>query len=244
MKLFQSILLSLFFYCFYSFAHADIRIGTVLFYPPFIVSPNQGFDADLSNALCERLQVHCALIPMEFNELFTALNTGKIDLAIGGIIISNERRAHYIFSMPYIISKGDFLILNNSSVKSVSDLAGDRVGVLRGEQDGGVFYNYLETRYGKKLEIMQFDDMEDMITALTDHDITAAFTHESTALYWEQNGGGQFRILGEPMPVGNGIAIMALPENIELLQKINVQLKNMEDKSYLNLYNTYFTQEP
>lgn len=245
MKSFKALLLSIFFYSFStSPAYADLKVGTVFFYPPFVMSIGEGFDIELIQTLCQRIQENCQLIPMDFNQLFTALDSGKIDIAIGGITISKDKLAKYIFSLPYMLSKGEFLILKNNPTKSINELQGSKVGIIKGLQDGGLFYNYLLTHYDGQFQILQYDDMEDLITALNSGEITAAFTHESTTLYWTQNGGDQFKTLGNPMLVGDGIAIMALPNNAPLIQQINQQLQKMEqDNSYLNLYNTYFANE-
>ncbi len=44
--------------------------------------------------------------------------------------------------------------------------------------------------------------------------------------------------------VGQGIAIIALPKNANIMNKINQQIKQIEqEKYYLDLYTTYFANE-
>lgn len=225
-----------------SYADANIKVGTVFFDPPFVMSINQGFDIDLIRTIFQRMKMSYEIIPMDYNQLFTALNDGTIDIAIGGISIAPGREAIYIFSLPYMVSKGQFLILKNGAIKSVDDLQSGKVGVIRGEEQGGVFYNYLTTNYMDQFQIMKFDDMEDIITALSNKSIAAAFLNQPTAAYWEQNGGGQFKALGQPAIIGSGYGIMALSANATLIGTINQQLQGMEkDSTYLNLYGTYFS---
>ncbi|MDI9819789.1 MULTISPECIES: transporter substrate-binding domain-containing protein [unclassified Legionella] len=227
-----------------STANAEIKIGTVIFDPPFIISLDQGFDIDLIHALCKRCSLDCQLVPMDFNQLFPALESGEIDAAIGGITITPDRRTRYIFSLPYVLSKGAFLVLKNSSINSLADLKGKKIGVLKGEQDSSVFSDYLNQHYPNVFQSTNYNDVEDIIAALSNNTISAAFVHESTAVYWEQNGGGQFRALGNPMLVGDGIGIMSLSKNKGLIQQFNQQIEAMEkDGSYLTLYNTYFGNE-
>lgn len=64
---------------------------------------------------------------MDFNKLFPALDNGSIDLAIGGIVISQIRQQKYDFSLPYMLSKGQFLVTQNSNVQTVNDLKGQKV---------------------------------------------------------------------------------------------------------------------
>ena len=176
---------------------------------------------------------------MDFSLFFTSLSSGKIDLAIGGMTISNY--PGYIFSLPYKVSRGRFLITSSSKVASVSDLTGKKVGILLGEALSDAFYLYLVNNYNEQFQIKKYDDMEDIITALSQGKIAASFLHVSTAAYWEQNGGGQFKGLGPPIMLGNGIGILSTSAGAPLIQHINQQIQAIEkDNSYLILYNRYF----
>ncbi|MDP1603238.1 MAG: transporter substrate-binding domain-containing protein [Legionella sp.] len=218
-----------------------VRVGTVLYYPPYVLSMNEGFDIDLIRLLFQRLKLTYNLVPMDFNKLFTALDKGEIDIAIAGILISPDKEKKYIFSLPYMLSKAQFLILNTSPVKSITDLKGKQVGVIQGDESGGVFYNFLLNNYSGLFNIVKFPTIDSLITSLTNGSIAAAFAHKSTADYWLQNGGNQFKELGSSFLVGEGIAIMSTPANALLIQNINQQLELIEkDDSYINLYTTYF----
>lgn len=226
-------------------AHADITVGTVLFYPPFVMPGGSGFDIQFMQMICQRLQQNCQFKTMNFNELYTALNGNSIDIAIGGITIDSAPSTKFIYSLPYVLSKGTFLILkNNNAVQSLEQLVGKKVGIIKGNRDGGVFNNYLLTHFTDQFEIMQYDTMENLIAALTNGDIASAFTHESSANYWKLNGAGQFTTVGPALVVGQGIGIMSTPQNQLLIQQINQQIQQLEEESfYLNLYDTYFANE-
>ncbi|WP_176695294.1 transporter substrate-binding domain-containing protein [Legionella massiliensis] len=220
--------------------HAEIKVGTKVFYPPFVTSPASGFDIDLMKMICLRLKEECRFIPMNFNNIFSHLDQGKIDVAIGGISISLKRMEKYVFSTPYLVSKGQFLILKNSNINSVSELEGEEVGIIRGEDDGSAIYQILIKNYGSKFQIKQYNDVEDLISALSKQKITAAFIHRDAAIYWIENSGNQLQALGKPEVIGNGIGIIALPVNAPLIQRINEQLEAIEkDNSYLELYRIY-----
>ncbi len=231
-------------FCFFfsTLGYSDIKIGTPIYDPPFIISPNQGFDIDLSRLLCARLQQPCQLIQMNGKQLYQALQEGKIDLAIGGISISSARKVNYIFSLPYLLSEGQFLTLKRNNIQSVNDLKGTTVGVIRDELSGGIFYNYLVDHYQGQFRINQYDTVEDMFAALHDNNISAVFLYHTDTSYWNQNSSEIFKPIGPIVRVGEGIAIMALPQKAELIQDINKLLQQIEtDNSYLNLYKTYFS---
>lgn len=234
----------LFCFLFSSVSYSNIKVGTLFFDPPFVLSLGEGFDIDLTHLLCKGLNEQCTIIPMDFNKLYTALDDGTIDIAIGGISISPHREQHYIFTLPYMLCKRQFMILKSSTITSVNDLTGTTVGVIEGDPQGGVSYHYLLDTYGGKFKITQFNDMEDLVTALSNNQISAAFLHRSSVVYWVENGGGQFKEMGDVLTLGDGIGIMSLPKNQALIQRINQLLETMEkDNVYLSLYKTYFSQE-
>lgn len=246
MKFFKALTLFLFSSLFITVpAHASLKVGTVFFYPPFVTADGAGFDIDLIQIICRRMGEDCKLVRMEFNQLFVELNKGNIDIAVGGIMIfPREPENNYIFSLPYVLSKGTFLVAQKDNIQSINELVGSKVGVIKGKKGGGVFYDYLERNYPGQFKVQKYNRMDDMIEALRDGVIKAAFTHESTVVYWELNSSGKFKRFGSPLIIGDGIAIMSTPKNAPLIGKINEQLEKIENEpTYLNLYNTYFAQE-
>ncbi|MCL9683941.1 transporter substrate-binding domain-containing protein [Legionella maioricensis] len=238
------ILLLAFCFLFSTSGYSDIKIGTLIFNPPFILSLGAGFDMDLTRLLCKRLNEQCHFIPMTIDQLSNALHNGEIDMAIGGISISPTQKTDYIFSLPYMLSKGQFLVLSDGPYQSLNKLQGSTVGVVQDDLNGGVFYNYLQTTYHGLFKIQQYANVSDILSALNSKVISAAFLHRSVVNYWTQQDGSNLPPLGPIVLLGDGIAFMASPKNKELIDRINVLLKQMEqDNTYLNLYNTYFANE-
>ncbi len=227
-----------------SISSATITIGTLIFKPPYILSPGNGFDIDLAQLLCKRLQEPCTFIPMGMDELYKKLAKGKVDLAMGGIPISYSLKINFIFSLPYMLSKGQFLVLQNNPSTSVNDLGGQTVGVLRNILNGGVLYGYLLEHYKSLFQIKLYDDIEDVMADLHSKKISAAFLDRSSVNYWIQQGGKQFKSLGPVNTIGNGVAILALPKNKQLIDRIDNIIQDIEkDGTYSQLYNTYFAAE-
>lgn len=238
---------SLFFCVLFSSAphatNSPLKVGIAFFDPPFIFSPSEGFDIDLINRVCAGLQRRCQLIPMSHRQLFTAVSSGQVDLAIDAIFINPS--PNYIFSIPYLIGKGQFLILKNSPVRSVADLQGKRIGVIKGNPEGGAFENYLTQTYPGQFIITDYSSVNDLITALSARRVDAVFLRRSSVVYWTQNADRQFQSLGAVVTVGvAGMGVMSSPNNVALIQQVNVELQKMEkDNFYLTLYNTYLNAE-
>ena len=233
--------------CFFfsTFSYSAIRIGTLFYDPPFIISPNEGFDIELSRLICKHLELKCELIQMKGpQELYEALKNGDVDLAMSGITVSPARKKDYIFSLPYLLSKDQFLTLKNNHFNSIDDLEGTTIGVIHDELSGDALYSYLLKHYKNKFKINEYKTVEDMFAALSDKEISAAFLYRSDADFWNQNGNNLFKPLGATVILGEGIAIMATPEHAALIKRINKILVQIEgDQSYLSLYKTYFSNQ-
>jgi len=219
---------------------ADIKVGIIFFDPPLVVSPNQGFNVDLMKQICTGMKQNCQMVPKQWYELFPALNNREVDIIMGAFI-SPERAKNYIFSLPYMLSKGQFITLKDSGLTSLEQLKGKKVGLIKEETNSGIFHDYVQANFYNQFQVLDYDDVEDLMTALNNKTIDAAMMFNITAGYWIQNSDNTFVTLGSSFTIGEGEAIMALPDNIQLINMINQQIKQMEnDGVYLNLYQRYF----
>ncbi|WP_115220024.1 transporter substrate-binding domain-containing protein [Legionella donaldsonii] len=218
--------------------YATIKVGNPVYRPPFVFNQEEGFDIDLMKLLCQKINEDCEFHSMEFNNLYIALNEGKLDLAIGGITISQARKATYIFSLPYMESHGQFIALKNSGLKSISDLKGKKIGAVRGSD----YEDFLVNHYGLEFEIALYEGPVALIASLNQGDTDAIFSDSISMKYWRQTSDGVLVNVGDPMTVGGGFAIMALPQKADLIESINQQLLKIEkDGNYIKLYNSYLT---
>ncbi|MCC5013806.1 MULTISPECIES: transporter substrate-binding domain-containing protein [unclassified Legionella] len=230
---------------FVSSAYSEIKIGTLAYDPPFVISPTEGFDIDLSRLICKYLQEQCRLMQRaNTKQLYQALEEGKIDLAIAGITISQARQNNFVFTLPYMLNKSQFLTLKSNNINSINELKGTTVGVIRDQLSGGVLYNYLLNHYQKQFKINQYGNVEELLASLNNKTLSAVFLYRSDVNYWNQNGGDSFKPLGSVITLGEGLAIMALPKNNQLISRINAVLLQMENNNiYLAVYKTYFSNE-
>ena len=114
-------------------------VGTSLDYPPFAFRNAQfqpdGFDIAVIRSIADRLGVGTDVRDMAFDSLFSALDSGQVDVAIAAITVTNEREAVVDFSNIYWIGEEGILARDDSSITSIrtlSEMAGYRIGVQRG----------------------------------------------------------------------------------------------------------------
>ena len=224
-------------------SHAQtLFIGTTMHYPPFssIADKNDhffGFDIDLIGEICKRLKASCKFSPMNNNDLFSAIKTGKINLAVSAIIITDHRRQDFLFSLPYLESNGQFIASRESNINSPHDIINKRVGVRRGTPFKELALNV----YKNNVDILEFTEVSDLLEALTKNTIDVALMTVGAAKYWYANNSGLYKLIGTHLPVGEGYGIMANKSQDKLIEQINHALLDMEaDGTYLEIYTRYF----
>lgn len=219
-----------------------LTIGTPPFSPPFVMSVDNkghyiGFSVDIMSSICKRMGVTCQFKLLGFEETFTQVIDNKVDLAIGNITITPEREEYVLFSLPYLQSNLEFITLANSTINSLNELKGKSVGA---EHDS-VFIPYIEKNYGRDVRVQSYRSISEMIFALSEGDVDAAILDQQTAQFWQSNNNGMFKFIGEPVPLGLGIGIIANKNNEALIARVNKALTAMQtDGGYLKIYNTYF----
>ena len=218
-----------------------LLIGTLAYAPPFeeVIDEKghfSGFDIDIMNEICRRLKVTCHYKPLVFSQLFGEIQSQKIDLAIAGIAITEARQLLYLFSLPYLASKGDLLVNANTTIHKIKDLEGQTIGV----ESGSLFKTMADTTFTRST-IREYDTHEDLLKALSNHSIAAIFFDQASAEYLVDNNNGLFQIIGDPISFGLGYGIMTNQANGALMQRINNALIEMEnDGTYLSLFKQYF----
>ena len=225
---------------FYVFtSHAALKIGVIFFEPPLVISASQGFHIDLAKKICEGLKQECIIKPMKWDKLFIALDKGDIDLQMG-VYITPERAKKYIFTIPFLVSKGRLFSLTKNHFTTISQLQGKKLGTLKEENELGVFHKYIENTYPNVFNVVDFDDIGNLVTALAENKIQAGLLRAASVDYWLANSSGEFSAIGTSFLLGAGYSLMALPSNQALVNAVDQQLKRIIDsKEYDTIYNMY-----
>jgi His/Glu/Gln/Arg/opine family amino acid ABC transporter permease subunit len=82
-------------------------IATDATYPPFEFKERgvlKGFDIDLGNALGKEMGVQIVWLPMKWDGVIPALDSGKVDLIMSGVTVNEERKRSHAFTRPYFLS--------------------------------------------------------------------------------------------------------------------------------------------
>lgn len=119
-------------------ADGQLNVGVELKYPPMEFFDNEfnkeaGVDVELANGLGRALGVEVVFQDMPFDDLVEAAATGKVDIVLSTMAITDERSARIDF-IPYLSMGSGILVPagNPVGITSLSDTCGRTVGVQEG----------------------------------------------------------------------------------------------------------------
>ena len=127
--------------------HAEkdtLVVGMELAYPPFEMTDEKGapkgVSVDLANELGKALGKKIVIQNTAFDGLIPSLKTGKIDLILSSMTITEERKKSVDFSDPYLTTGLCLLVGKNSPVNAVDDL--DKPGITVAVKKGTTGHIY------------------------------------------------------------------------------------------------------
>lgn len=120
---------------------ATYRVGTTGTAAPLSFQDERGslvgIDIDVMQALSEREGFKVEFIPTKWEELFTSLENGQLDIVISGVTYNDERASKYGMSNSYFFSPAAIAYIDGKDKKptTVAELNGLRVGALAGSKN-------------------------------------------------------------------------------------------------------------
>ena len=225
-----------------------LKVGIVDNNPPFTFIKNgayQGFEIELAQLLCNKMQVKCNFIAYPFVELLPALTDKKIDLIMGSMVASNERKKHINFSTKYYVNPARF-VANNTFNLNTDHL--DFKGKTIAARTGTAQEEFLKFNYGKVANVRSYATTEEGVKLLTSGAIDALFDLEVRITYnlLDQPIGKDYMFLGKRYTsetwFGEGISAGVRKTEPELLNAVNQAIdQSRKDNSYQTINAKYFS---
>jgi polar amino acid transport system substrate-binding protein len=212
-------------------------------YPPFedfdksSATGFKGFDVDIVSAIAKGLKLNLTIKDSSFDALQSglALNSGQCDLVASAMTITPDRQKNLDFSTGYYDSKQSLLVPSGSSIKTIDDLSGKKVGV----QQGTTGKTYTEQNAPKDAQIVTFPSDAEMYQAIKAGQVDALLQDLPVNLN-HQNAGG-FQIV-QTYDTNEQYGLAIKKGNTGLVKDVDDALKKMhDDGSYDKLYNQYFS---
>lgn len=120
-------------------AHAEgtLRFGVDPTFAPFESKSASGelvgFEIDLGNEICKRLEVKCVWVETGFDGIIPALQGRKFDAILSAMSITAKRQEQVAFSQPLFNTPSRLIAKEGSPLKpTVDSLKGHAVGIAQG----------------------------------------------------------------------------------------------------------------
>lgn len=193
-----------------------------------------GYDVDMMNEICKRLGMTLEITDMNFDSVVTAVQTGKIDVGVSGMTITDERKENVNFSDSYFTAAQSILVPKDSQIKGYQDLVDGtyKAGVQLGTTGDIMAVEKLGDR------VSEFEKYGDALAALLAGKVDCMILDTGVAeAYAEAN---DLLVLEEPFGDEGDIeyyGIAVAKENTELLDKINGALAEMKAEGFFDELN-------
>jgi ABC-type amino acid transport substrate-binding protein len=219
-----------------------LRVAVTSFTAPFVMQGNYqqfyGFDISMMQFVCQDMQRQCIYVPMSLNDIYPAIQNHVVDLAVSSIVITPERSKFVQFSMPYMISQGQF-IGSKQLAKHTFDLnllSNKKIGVVQ----GSAYAAKIGSMGIDNLRAIQFNSGDELIAALKTGTIDVGLLDTHIVHYWQNNSGSTLQALGDPFTIGFGLGVVANRDNSVLIQNVNFAILRYQDSPNFKLnYNQY-----
>lgn len=182
----------------------------------------EGIDVDIAGKIAEKLGLELVVDDMEFGSIITSVQTGKEDIAMAGLTVTDERKQNVDFTDSYATGVQVVIVPEDSDIKSIDDLQGKLIGC----QESTTGYAYCSDDYGEDM-VTAFPSGTNAVQALLTGKIDAVVIDKQPAeAYVAQNEG--LKILDTEYVTEN-YAIGVSKDNTALRDAVNNALKELID---------------
>lgn len=146
----------------------ELHMATNASFPPYEFYENEkivGIDAEMAAAIADKLDMKLVIDDMDFDAIVTAVQTGKADMGMAGMTVTEDRLKSINFSDTYAKGVQVVIVPENSKIKSVDDLSADGAKYLIGTQKGTTGDAYAEEDFGAD-RVMKYASGNEAVQAL------------------------------------------------------------------------------
>ncbi|MBB5465656.1 histidine transport system substrate-binding protein [Paraburkholderia sp. Clong3] len=226
-----------------------VRIGVDASYPPFESKAPDGdivgFDADLTRALCAKMNVKCVWVAQDLDGIIPALKARKFDAIVSSLSVTDKRREQIDFSDRMLDAPARMIAKTGSPLRPTPEsLKGKHVGVEQGSTQEQYAKAWWEP---KGVLVVSYQNQDEVYADLASGRLDAALQDEvqADAGFLKTPRGKGFSWAGpevkDPQTIGEGTAIGLRKGDAELKAKFNQALAEVhQDGTFKKLEKQYF----
>ncbi len=184
-----------------------------------------GIDVQIAQAIADDLGLELQIEDMAFDSIIAAIQSGKADIGVAGLTVTEDRLVNVNFSDPYTQSAQVIIVNEGSEITGPDDLEGKSIGVQLGTT-GDIYAGDIEDavieRYSKGFEAIQALMQNKIDAVIIDREPAKVFVSQGESLV----------LLDEAFTIED-YAIAIAKDNTELLDKVNASLAKLQESGKL-----------
>ena len=216
-------------------------------FPPYEFYENDkiiGIDAEIAAAIAEKLGMELEISDMEFDSIIESVKSGKADIGLAGLTVTEERKEEVNFTVSYATGVQVVIVTEDSAITSVDDLFAEGASHVIGVQRNttGDLYSTWDIEDEGLGTIDRYSKGADAVQALKTGKVDCVIIDNEPAKNFVANVEG-LKILETEYAVEEYAAIVS-KDNTELYNKINTALQELiEDGTVANIVAEYIPAE-
>ena len=217
-------------------ASGKLTMATEATFPPYEYYDGDaivGIDVEVAQAIAAKLGMELEVTDIAFDSIIPGIQTGKYDMGMAGMTVTDERKEQVNFSDSYATGVQVVIVKDDSAITSVDDLFADGADTVVGTQAGttGFIYATSDIEDAGLGTVKSFGKTTDAVEALKNGQVDCVILDNEPAKALVAANEG-LHILDTEYAVED-YAIAIAKENTDLLDKINAALAELKDDGTL-----------
>ena len=204
-----------------------LTMATEATFPPYEFYEGEeivGIDVEIATAIAEKLGMELVVEDTAFDAIIASVATGKVDFAMAGLTVNEERLESVSFSTSYATGVQVVIVKEDSPITSVDDLFAEDADYKVGVQAGTTGDIYCSDDLGSD-HVEQYKTGADAVAALVAGKVDCVVIDNEPAKNFVAANEG-LKIL-ETAYADEDYAIAVSYDQPELLEKINSALEEL-----------------
>lgn len=194
-----------------------------------------GVDIEIARNIAESINKKLVIKDIYFDSILNEIKSGKADLALAGISVTEERKKEVDFSINYITSRQVVMVLTDSNITNIDSIYNKKVAV----QLGSVADTYFTDNH-KQTSLVRQKKYLSMVEDLKGNKVDAIVMDELPAKEIIKKNDNLKLLEGYVFEDSYGVALKK--GNTELLNKVNEVLNNLISEGKIDEYVIKYTK--
>ncbi|MEJ5022962.1 transporter substrate-binding domain-containing protein [Ochrobactrum vermis] len=195
-----------------------------------------GFEVDLVNEIGKRLGKSVEFVNTPFNGLFSAVQSGRINIGISSITITDKRLESVAFAQPYYDSDQSLTVTASTGITGLKEMEGKVIGVDTGSTgDMWVEKNKSDYKFG---EVRRFEGLSPAMLDLVAGRIDGYISDIPALLYYVKDK-PDLKVV-ERIPTGEKYSMM-FKKGDPLAAEVNAVITTLKGEGFIaKLHENWF----